>query len=113
MVSSSWILFFVALFFVATIDLWADPLNWLLRRLGSQGAGKPALPDLRRNVARVETPFAAAEHAGAFMGKVFYQGALWNARCAESLSGSLQPGDQVVVDSGQELTLEVIRKISC
>ncbi len=109
--SLSWTLFFVALFFAVTIDLWADPLNSLLRRIGFQGAGKPAPPDSRRNVARIETSFVAAEEADATTGKVFYQGALWNARCSESLSRSLQPGDRVEIGSGQELTLEVIRKL--
>ncbi len=109
--SLQWILFFVALFFALTIDLWADPLNWLLRRIGFQGAGNPAPPDSRRNVARIETAFVTTENAGATTGKVFYQGALWNARCPESLSRSLQPGDQVEIGRGQALTLEVIRKI--
>ncbi len=109
--SLQWILFFVALFFALTIDLWADPLNWFLRRIGFQGAGRPAPPDLRRNVARIETAFVAADDAGESTGKVFYQGALWNARCPESLSRSLQPGDQVEIGRAQELTLEVLRRV--
>jgi membrane protein implicated in regulation of membrane protease activity len=105
-----WILLVLGVIFLATLELWADAVNWGLRQIGFQGVGQPQPRDSRR-IATVERAFVIGADSPTPVGKVFYEGALWNATCDPALLASLKPGDRVEIEHGQSVMLTVKRKI--
>lgn len=97
------ILFVLWLVYVFVRVVLVDGLNRLIRKY----RGAPAPPPLR-SIARVTRPFYYLPEQDP-LGKVEYQGAIWDARCSREEAKAIAVGDRVEVRAVEGLTLRVTR----
>lgn len=89
----------------------ADLGNAILYRLPRVRFGLPGRARSRPRWAVARGPFHGAPGAAYAVGRVFYDGAVWNARLPGAAAGQVQPGDLLEVERVEHLELILSGKV--
>ena len=89
-----------------------DALNRLLRAIGLAGPSSETRAAGMRTHGVVDGAFTLREGRETAEGRVFAGGEIWNATCAASLAGTLEPGDRVDVVYNEDLTVTILGRSS-